>query len=524
MKINRKRIVSVLLILVLMVLSVSDFTGGGTVTAAEGSAVTIHFKSIWNGANIFYWNQNSGYNNPVKWPGESMASEGDGWYVHTFENTEKITFMFQQEGRQTRHFTKTTGEYWYVNDTWYDHQPEDKEITPTPTAKPTATSKPTKAPTATVAPTESLKPTRAVTPTSAPEVTIAATDKTIQVHFLSEDANVKMFYWNVNYGTNTPVAWPGVELVSEGNNWYGYTISNAQSANIVFVTGAGETEESFVIDGEWWYADGEVYDYNPKGGVTGVPGPIKTPTPSVKPTATSKPTPTPEPTVTEEATTTPTLEPTVTTEAESTPTPEPTITEEVTTTPTSEPTPTPKPEVKGKIIVHWYTTGSPANIYYWLVTGGDKEENVWPGEEMTSEGNNWYSYTLEGATSANIIFNNNGGNQTSDLENVKEGEYWYKEGKWVDDPSGPTPTPGPTSTPRPTNTPRPTRDPSKPTPTASIAQRGDDWDFRDETIYFIMTTRFMMEILAIMYLHGEIPQTIRRIRQRIRAGAVILRD
>ena len=485
MRFKWKKILSALLVVVFMVLSVSDLTGSSTVAAAEKASVTIHYKSAWGGANVFYWNQNGGYNNPVKWPGAAMSSEGDDWYVYTFENTEKVTFMFQYNRKQTKHFTKEAGEYWCVNDTWYNHKPGDQEITPTATVKPTATPKPTDTtgPTAapTAEPTVTLLPTRAVTPTSAPQVTIPASEESIKVHFRTDQQGAKMFYWNVNYGTNTPVVWPGVDMVSEGNNWYGYTISNAKAANVVFSTENGETEETFLVDGEWWYVNGEIMDYNPYGDTVVTIAPTATP----QPTATTVPTPTEEPiaTVTKEPTVP--VEPTVT--AEPTVTIEPTATAEPTAT--IAPTATPKPEVKGKIIVHFYSTSSTMNIHYWDVVGGTSTQTTWPGEAMTSEGNNWYTYTIEGATSASMLFNCNQNKETGDLEGVKEGEWWYKDSKWYDhDPSGPTPTPGPTNTPRPTSTPKPTRDPNLPTPTP--IPRDADWDFRDETIYFVMTTRF----------------------------------
>ncbi len=486
MKFKWKKIVSALLIVVFTVLSVSDYTGGSNVIAAESNSVTVHFKCEGDGANIFYWNQNAGYNNPVKWPGAVMTAEGDGWYSHTFENTKKVTFMFQYGKKQTSHFTKENGEYWYVSDTWYNHKPIESEITPTPTAKPTATPKPTATakPTTTPKPTEALMPTRAVTPTAAPQVTVAPSDKSIRLHYRGEQQNVSLFYWNVNYGTNTPVAWPGTKMISKGSNWFEYTIPNAESANVIFVTEAGETEELFVLDGEWWYIDGEIMDYNPYGDepvITTVPV-----TGAPKPTVTLAPAVTDTPVVT--ATPSITVAPILPTEPAAT----------VAPTATLEPTATPKPAVKGKIIVHFYSTSASMNIHYWDAVGAATKETNWPGVSMTSEGNNWYTYTIEGATSASMLFNCNSNKETADLEGVKEGEHWYKDNKWYDyNPSGPTPTPGPTSTPtptstpRPTNSPTPTRNPNLPTPTpGGGAERGEDWDFRDETIYFLITTRF----------------------------------
>ena len=485
MKFKWKKMVSALLVVAFMVLSISEYTGSIYVQAAERNSVTIHFKSEWDGANIFYWNQNGGYNNPTRWSGNEMSEEGDDWYCYTFEDTQKVTFMFNYEGSQTKHFTKTSGEYWYVSDTWYNHKPMESEITPTPTPKPTATPKPTSTnkPTQepTVAPTKALEPTRAVAPTAAPQVTIAESDKSIKIHYRGEQKDVKLFYWNVNYGTNTPVAWPGTAMIFKGNNWFEYTIPNAEAANLIFVTEAGETEELYVLDGEWWYVDGEIMDYNPYGDeliITTAPiTMIPVPTVTIAPVVTEVPIATEKPVVPTEPAATPTAEPTA----------EPTV--EPTAIPTTAPTATPKPVVKGKIVVHFYSTSASMNIHYWEAAGASESQTTWPGNPMTSEGNNWYTYTIEGATSASMLFNCNSNKETDDLTGVKEGEWWYKNNQWYDyDPSGPTPTPGPTSTPRPTNTPRPTRDPNLPTPTP--VPRDADWDFRDETIYFLITTRF----------------------------------
>lgn len=49
---------------------------------------------------------------------------------------------------------------------------------------------------------------------------------------------------------------------------------------------------------------------------------------------------------------------------------------------------------------------------------------------MTNEGNGWYTYTLKGTKSANLIFNNGGQPQTADLTRDKEG--WYYNSVWYD--------------------------------------------------------------------------------------------
>ena len=113
-----------------------------------------------------------------------------------------------------------------------------------------------------------------------------------------------------------------------------------------------------------------------------------------------------------------------------------------------------------KIIVHFYTKDwkSP-RVYYWNAHPTNIK-TTWPGKKMTSEGDNWFTYTFEGKTKINLIFNDGGSNQTDDLEDIKSGEWWYKNGKWT---------------------------PKNPDDHTDYERSGD---FRDETIYFVITTRF----------------------------------
>ena len=111
------------------------------------------------------------------------------------------------------------------------------------------------------------------------------------------------------------------------------------------------------------------------------------------------------------------------------------------------------------IKVHYYCAEGQPNIYYW----NSLPKNIsteWPGVKMNSEKDNWYVYEFNDKTKINMIFNING-NQTADLTR-NSGEWWYKNGKWTD------------------------KNPDD--------NNNNDYkrsgDFRDETIYFVMTTRF----------------------------------
>ncbi len=94
--------------------------------------------------------------------------------------------------------------------------------------------------------------------------------------------------------------------------------------------------------------------------------------------------------------------------------------------------------ITDKIILHayGYTT-----LYAWKKNTEENYTGKWPGKAMEKENDSWYTYTLE-KTSAMVIFSNNGGSQTADLEVAEAGEYWYKNNQWYtsnpDDAVAPT--------------------------------------------------------------------------------------
>lgn len=132
----------------------------------------------------------------------------------------------------------------------------------------------------------------------------------------------------------------------------------------------------------------------------------------------------------------------------------------------------------GNIVLHYpMSEMEDAKIYYWNVLPKDMEV-TWPGEEMAYD-DSWYTFSFNGCTKANFLFVNEK-EQTEDFTLRGEGEYWYSDGKWVTTKPGTTPS----NTDTPTETPVVSK---KPTSTATPSEKSD---FRDETIYFVMTTRF----------------------------------
>ena len=139
--------------------------------------------------------------------------------------------------------------------------------------------------------------------------------------------------------------------------------------------------------------------------------------------------------------------------------------------------------VNTSIKVHFKSSWGQPNIYYWNTSPSSSVKN-WPGTSMTSEGNNWYYYEIPNVSSANLIFNGNG-NQTGDLSRTA-GEWWFKDNQWYssnpenvfdDDDKEDDKDDDDTDN-------DDTDDGDKDVNT------GDRTDFRDETIYFVMTSRF----------------------------------
>ena len=407
-----------------------------------GASIILHFKSPWDGAKLYYWDTNPGEKS-LKWPGDNMETEGDGWYKYTIKNAWSANIIFNFNGQQTADLTRVKGEWWFKDNKWYAYNPD------------------------------------------------APTEESIVIHFKSPWDGAKIHYWATE-PTAMTTTWPGRDMIEEGNGWYKFTFANTNFAKIVFNYNGRQSADLTRTSGEWWLVDNVWHNKNPEEPET-TPEETTTEKPTTPETTTEKPTtepttpePTTEETTTEEPTTQePTTEETTTEEVttEEPTTPEPTTEEPTTEEPTTqEPTteePTTEPTTEDKkesIIVHFKSSWNGAKIHYWN-TLPTISSSTWPGKDMESEGDGWYKYTFTNTTSVNIVFNY-GGQQTGDL-NRKSGEWWYKGSKWYSyNPDNQEET-----------TEQPTTDegenPEKPEP-----GEPKGIDFRDETIYFLMVTRF----------------------------------
>lgn len=135
--------------------------------------------------------------------------------------------------------------------------------------------------------------------------------------------------------------------------------------------------------------------------------------------------------------------------------------------------------VTTSVKVHFKSSWGQPNIYYWNTTPSSSVES-WPGTSMTSEGNDWYYYEIPNITSTNLIFNGNG-NQTADLSRTY-GEWWFKDNQWY--------STNPENVSDNDKDENDDQDKDNSDDADKDVNTGNRTDFRDETIYFVMTSRF----------------------------------
>lgn len=267
----------------------------------------------------------------------------------------------------------------------------------------------------------------------------------ITVHYKwNSDATPRFYYTSMN-GENVSMPYPGVPMEKEAEGWYSYTVAEAEKLEFQIILGDAGFQTATVSceAGEYWF-DEERF--------------VKNPTEDYKAALAS--TDNSKNAVTEE-------------EARAL------IASTIRTMAVN------KAEVSSEAItIHYASEWDKVQLYAWNALPNDVDFN-WPGEALKKDENGYYSYTFSGVSKVNFLFTN-GTEQSEEFTLTKAGEYTYKDGKWesgsLDTPATATPAPtpgGPDTTPVPT--------PGGPDTTPAPFERTD---FRDETIYFMMTSRF----------------------------------
>lgn len=125
-------------------------------------------------------------------------------------------------------------------------------------------------PTATALPSTTASITSTVTATYAPTPTTKSTQTGLTVHFKkpsSWNSAIRIHYWNLSPAT-VPIsgAWPGILMKSDGNDWYSYTIADATGSSLIFNDSSGKQTANLsrsVKEG-WYYTDNTWYDASPE--------------------------------------------------------------------------------------------------------------------------------------------------------------------------------------------------------------------------------------------------------------------
>ncbi|MBQ4105406.1 MAG: starch-binding protein [Clostridia bacterium] len=116
------------------------------------------------------------------------------------------------------------------------------------------------------------------------------------------------------------------------------------------------------------------------------------------------------------------------------------------------------------ITIHYYCTKGTPSVYYWNALPKNLE-TAYPGVKMTSDadsGTGWFKYTFSSSTKINLMFTDGTSKLSGQLSEEltrNAGEWWYKNDRWY------------------------SYNPDKEKP-------DNLGDFREETIYFVITTRF----------------------------------
>ncbi len=117
------------------------------------------------------------------------------------------------------------------------------------------------------------------------------------------------------------------------------------------------------------------------------------------------------------------------------------------------------------ITVYYKCNETVPYIYYWNALPKNLE-TAYPGVKMTAdstqEGGNWYKYTFKDSTKINVLFTDGSSTAEGQLSGEltrNTGEWWYKEGRWY-------------------------------SYNPDVPREYDYRDFREDTIYFVITTRF----------------------------------
>ena len=446
---------------------------------------TVYFKkpANWNAAvKVYYWSP-TGTAPVVAWPGVSMTKDCGDWYSYTFPSTVSASNLLFNDGTlKTGDLTATAGIRYY-DGAWLAGEPANRcpsivpEVTISPvggtfttgstvnvevkanettstvyytldgttptTASPSAIGTKSLAITTNTTLKAIAVNTTGVSSAIKTETYTFVTPTTFTVYFkkpASWNAAVRVYYWGTT-GTATTVAWPGVSMTKDCDDWYSYTFPSTVSAsNLLFNDGTLKTADLTATAGIRYY-DGAWLAGEPANRCPSIaPDVIFTP---VGGTFAAGTTVNVEIKANETTSTVYyTLDGTIPTTASASAVGAKSLVISSNTTLRAFAVNTTGVSSAIKTETYTFVTPTtftvyfkkPANwnaavrVYYWGTTG-TAPVVAWPGVAMTKDCGDWYSYTFPSTVSASNLLFNDGTLKTADLTATAGIRYY--DGAWL---------------------------------------------------------------------------------------------
>ena len=446
---------------------------------------TVYFKkpANWNAAvKVYYWSP-TGTAPVVAWPGVSMTKDCGDWYSYTFPSTVSASNLLFNDGTlKTGDLTATAGIRYY-DGAWLAGEPANRcpsiapEVTISPvggtfttgstvnvevkanettstvyytldgttptTASPSAIGTKSLAITTNTTLKAIAVNTTGVSSAIKTETYTFVTPTTFTVYFkkpASWNAAVRVYYWGTT-GTATTVAWPGVSMTKDCDDWYSYTFPSTVSAsNLLFNDGTLKTADLTATAGIRYY-DGAWLAGEPANRCPSIaPDVIFTPVGGTFAAGTSL-----NVEIKANETTSTvyyTLDGTIPTTASASAVGAKSLVISSNTTLRAFAVNTTGVSSAIKTETYTFVTPTtftvyfkkPANwnaavrVYYWGTTG-TAPTVAWPGVAMTKDCGDWYSYTFPSTVSASNLLFNDGTLKTADLTATAGIRYY--DGAWL---------------------------------------------------------------------------------------------
>ena len=456
-----------------------------TYTFGTQPTFTVYFKkpANWNAAvKVYYWSP-TGTAPVVAWPGVSMTKDCGDWYSYTFPSTVSASNLLFNDGTlKTGDLTATAGIRYY-DGAWLAGEPANRcpSIAPEVTISPVGgtfttgstvnvevkanettskvyytldgTTPTTASPSAigtkslAITTNTTLKAiainTTGVSSAIKTETYTFVTPTTFTVYFKKPanwNAAVRVYYWGTT-GTATTVAWPGVSMTKDCDDWYSYTFPSTVSAsNLLFNDGTLKTADLTATAGIRYY-DGAWLAGEPANRCPSIaPDVIFTPVGGTFAAGTSL-----NVEIKANETTSTvyyTLDGTIPTTASASAVGAKSLVISSNTTLRAFAVNTTGVSSAIKTETYTFVTPTtftvyfkkPANwnaavrVYYWGTTG-TAPTVAWPGVAMTKDCGDWYSYTFPSTVSASNLLFNDGTLKTADLTATAGIRYY--DGAWL---------------------------------------------------------------------------------------------